>query len=116
MRPSVSNPPGTPVGASAQAGQSAPVVVKPTEPNNGGVLSNSDGKWDIWMGGKPKYDWSRLDINAATTFESPNQLCSTYVSSAQKGYNYRETRLVIKFCRDDDPTSLLSICCDGSPD
>jgi hypothetical protein len=66
----MSNPPGTTVGATLQAGL-VPVVVKPTEPNNGGVLSNPDGKWDVWMGGKPKYDWSRLDINAATTFESP---------------------------------------------
>ena len=65
----MSNPPGTTVGATAQAGQTAPVVVKPTEPNNSGVLSNSDGKWDVWMGRKPKYDWSGLDINAATTVE-----------------------------------------------
>jgi hypothetical protein len=48
------NHPRTTAGATAQAGQTAPVVVKPTEPNNGGVLSNSDGKWDVWMGRKPK--------------------------------------------------------------
>jgi hypothetical protein len=65
----MSNPPGTTAGATPQAGL-VPVVVKPTEPNNGGVLSNPDGKWDVWTGGKPKYDWSRLDINAATTFEA----------------------------------------------
>jgi hypothetical protein len=78
------NPPGTTVGATPQAGP-VPVVVKPTEPNNGSVLINPDGKWDVWMGRKPKYDWSRLDINAATTFESLNQLHSTYANSAQKG-------------------------------
>jgi hypothetical protein len=55
---------------------------------------------------KLKYDWSRLDINATTTFELLNQLCSTYASSAQKGYNYGKTRLEIKFGRDDDLTSF----------
>ncbi len=45
------------------------------------VLSNSDGKWDVWKGRKPKYDWSRLDINATTTFKSTSQLCSTNASS-----------------------------------
>ena len=81
------NPPGTTVGATTQAGQTAPVVVKPIEPNNSGVLSNSEGKWDIWwMSRKLKYDLSGMDINATTTFESPNQLHSTYASSAQKGY------------------------------
>jgi hypothetical protein len=44
------NSPGTTAGATAQAGQTAPVVVKPTEPNNGGVLSNSNGKWEVWTG------------------------------------------------------------------
>jgi hypothetical protein len=102
----MSNPPGTTVGATAQAGQTAPVVVKPTEPNNGGVLSNSEGKWDIWIGGKPKYDWSGLDINATTTFELPNQLHSIHASSAQKGYNYHKTRLEIKFGHNDDLTSF----------
>jgi hypothetical protein len=92
------------------------VVVKPTEPNNGGVLSNPDGKWDIWTGGKPKYDWSGLDINAATTFESPNQLRSTYSSSAQKGYNYCKTGLQIKFGHDDDLTSFQDAVMDHLTD
>ncbi len=101
------NPPGTTVGATTQAGQTAPVVVKPTEPNNGGVLNNFDGKWDIWwMSRKLKYDWSGMDINATTTFESPNQFCSTHASSAQKGYNYRKTGLEIKFGCDKDLTSF----------
>jgi hypothetical protein len=47
-----------------------------------------------------------LDINAATTFELPNQLHSTYASSAQKGYNYCKTGLEIKFGHDDDLTSF----------
>jgi hypothetical protein len=81
------SPPGTTVGATPQAGL-VPIVVKPTEPNNGGVLSNPNGKWDVWTGRKPKYDWRGLDINAATTFELPNHLCSTYASSVKKGYNY----------------------------
>jgi hypothetical protein len=105
----MSNPPGTTVGATVGATPQAgpvPVVVKPTEPNNGGVLSNPDGKWDVWTGRKPKYDWSGLDINAATTFEWPNQLHSSYASSAQKGYNYRKTGLEIKFGRDGDLTSF----------
>jgi hypothetical protein len=58
------------------------------------------------MGRKPKYDWSGLDINAATTVVMPNQLRSTYTSAAQKGYNYCKTRLEIKFGRDDDLTSI----------
>jgi hypothetical protein len=68
------------------------------------------------MGGKPKYDWSGLDINAATTFESPNQLRSTYASSAQKGYNYRKTGLEIKFGRDDDLTSFQDAVMDHLTD
>jgi hypothetical protein len=108
------NPPGTTAGATPQAGL-VPLLVKPTEPNKGGVLSNPDGKWDVWMGGKPKYDWSALDNNAATTFESPNQLCSTYVRSAEKGYNYHKTGLEIKFGRDDDLTSFQDAVADGSP-
>ena len=111
----MSNPPGTTAGATPQAGL-VPVVVKPTEPNNGGVLSNPDGKWDVWTGGKPKYDWSGLDINAATTFESPNQLRSTYASSAQKGYNYRKTGLQIKFGHDDDLTSFQDAVMDHLTD
>jgi hypothetical protein len=111
----MSNPPGTTAGATPQAGL-VPVVVKPTEPNNGGVLSNPDGKWDVWTGGKPKYDWSGLDINAATTFESPNQLRSTYASSAQKGYNYRKTGLQIKFGHDNDLTSFQDAVMDHLTD
>jgi hypothetical protein len=49
----MSNPPGTTAGATPQA-RLVPLVVKPTEPNNGGVLSNPDGKWDVWTGRKPK--------------------------------------------------------------
>jgi hypothetical protein len=44
----MSNPPGTTVGATVGATPQAgpvPMVVKPTEPNNGGVLSNRmDGR------------------------------------------------------------------------
>ncbi len=77
-------------------------AVKPTKPKNGDVVTNTDGKWDVWTGGKPKEDWSGLDNNAAKTYESPNQLRSTYAGSAQKGYNYRKTGLVTKFGSDDD--------------
>jgi hypothetical protein len=90
------------VGATAQAGQTARVVVKPTEPNNGALL----GKWGIWTGGKSKYDWSGLDINATTTFKLLNQLHSIHASSAQKGYNYHKTGLEMKFGCDDDLTSF----------
>jgi hypothetical protein len=65
---------------------------------------------------RSSYDWSGLDINAATTFESPNQLCSTYASSAQKGYNYRKTGLEIKFGHDDDLTSFQDAVMDHLTD
>jgi hypothetical protein len=100
------NPPGTTVGTTAQAGQTAPVLVKPTEPNSGGVLNNSNGKWDIWTGGNPKFDWSGLDTNATTTFKLLNQLHSTHASSVQKGYNYCKTGLEIKFGCSEDLTSF----------
>lgn len=88
---------GTP--STAQAGTTA--AVKPTEPRNGGVVSNPDGKWDVWTGGKPKHDWSGLDNSAAKTFASPNQLRATSRYS-QKGYNYRKNGTATKFGRDDD--------------
>ena len=50
----------------------------------------------------PKSDWTGLDDSAMKTYESPNQLRSSYASSAQKGYNHRKGGLSAKFGRGDD--------------
>jgi hypothetical protein len=49
----------------------------------------------------PKPSWVGLK-DSTTTYESPNQLRSTYPSSAQKGYNYRKKGLETKFSKKDD--------------
>ena len=69
-------PPPSPFAAGSTGGTagSQPTAVKPTKPMNGDLFINAEGKWDVWTGGKPKYDWSGLDTNAAMIFELPNQL------------------------------------------
>lgn len=45
--------------------------------------------------------WVGLEDHTAS-YESPNQLRSTYPSAAQKGYNYRKKGLELKFSKKDD--------------
>jgi hypothetical protein len=51
--------PGSP-SATPKGGSSPPAIVgfKPTEPKNGGIVQNPEGKWDVWTGRKPKDDWT----------------------------------------------------------
>jgi hypothetical protein len=93
--PSMSNPPETIVGATPQAGLTVPMVVKPTEPNNGGVLSNPIGSgWDVWKEKENQSligaDWISMPLqplNHQTNSILPMQALH------RKGYNYRKTRL-----------------------
>jgi hypothetical protein len=77
------------------------MTIKPTVPNMGELVQASKDEWNAWTGGKPKPSWVGLEDSAAT-YESPNQLRSTYASSAQKGYNYRKKGLTTKFSKKDD--------------
>jgi hypothetical protein len=75
--------------------------LKPAIPTMGNLVQASKDEWNAWTGGKPKPSWVGLEDSTAT-YESPNQLRSTYPSSAQKGYNYRKKGLVTKFSKKDD--------------
>jgi hypothetical protein len=55
---------------------------------------------------EPKLGWVGLEDSTAT-YESPNQLCSTYPSSAKKGYNYRKKGLDTKFIKKKDDLTLF---------
>jgi hypothetical protein len=76
-------------------------ILKPTVPTMGDLVQSSKDEWNAWTGGKPKPSWVGLEDSTAT-YESPNQLHSTYPSSAQKGYNYHKKGLETKFSKKDD--------------
>ena len=88
--------------SSGVTGSPPSLPVMPLAPKNGGLALNSKGEWDVWTGGMPKSDWTGLDDSAMKTYESPNQLRSSYASSAQKGYNHHKGGLSAKFGHGDD--------------
>ena len=64
-------------------------------------------EWSAWTGGKPNSTWTGLDASVALLeHTSPNQLRPVYVSSAQKGYNFRRTGFKIPFKPADDLISF----------
>lgn len=73
----------------------------------GGLIETQPGYWAAWTGGKPKVaDWNDgLDDSAPDT-PSPNQLCSAYVSDAQKGYNHRRKGIETPFAKSSDLTAF----------
>jgi len=102
MTPST-NPPPTPPPPAGRVTASQ-VSIKPSAPKFGGLILTSRGDWEVWTGGKPKPDWSSLDVSASQMYKSLNQLRSSYASSAQKGYNYRKEGLLDKFDHGNDVT------------
>jgi hypothetical protein len=58
-------------------------------------------------------DWISMPLQP---LNHQNQLCSTYASSAQKGYNYHKTGLEIKFGCNDDLTSFQDVMMDHLTD
>jgi hypothetical protein len=69
----------------------------------GNLVQSSKDEWNAWTGRKPKPSWVGLK-DSTTTYEWPNQLRSTYPSSAQKGYNYSKKGLEMKFGKKDNLT------------
>ena len=95
-----------PASASASAFV-APVPSKPLAPIIGGITLVTKDEWSAWTGGKPNSTWTGLDASVALLeHTSPNQLHPVYVSSAQKGYNFRRTGFKIPFKPADDLISF----------
>ena len=57
------------------------------------------GTFYPYTGGKPKYDWSGIDVPTETP--SPNQVRPVYVGESQKAYKYRQAGYAIKFKHGD---------------
>jgi hypothetical protein len=53
-----------------------------------GLRQSTYGEYEPWTAGRPLYDWSGLDSTWVMKSKSPNQLCPTSSSGAQKSYNY----------------------------
>ena len=70
---------------------------RPPVPIIGGITLVTKDEWSAWTGGKPKNcTWTGLDDSVALLeHTSPNQLRPVYVSSAQKGYNFRDRKSVV---------------------
>ena len=92
----VAMPPAPGAGATGMASPSATTAalmplpatsssyIQPPTPIMGGLLQSTNGEFEPWMGGRPLYDWSGLDSTWVTKSKSPNQLCPTSSSGAQK--------------------------------
>ena len=80
-----------------------PSRTKPLAPLIGGTTLVTKDRWSAWTGGKPNHTWTGLDsIVALLEHTSPNQLCPSYASAAQKGYNFRRTgHKIVRKLRDD---------------
>jgi hypothetical protein len=78
-------------------------ILKPAIPTKGNLVQSSKDEWNAWTGGRPMPSWVGLE-NRTATYESPNQLRSTYPSSAQKGCNYCKRGLETKFSKKNDLT------------
>ena len=64
--------------------------IKPETPLMGGLTLFTKDEWSAWTGGKPNSSWSGQDpVGGVLEHTSPNQLRPVYVSSTQKGYNFR---------------------------
>jgi hypothetical protein len=76
--------------------------IQPPTPIMGGLLQSTYGEFEPWTGGRPLYDWSGLNSTWVTKSKSPNQLCPTSSSGAQKSYNHRQKGLKTSFDRGSD--------------
>ena len=56
----------------------------------------SKDEYVVWMGGKPKADWSGLDPTGVTVLCVPTQIQPTYAMSSAKAYLHQVTRLETK--------------------
>ena len=88
----------TPKTASKSGSKSA---FKPKKPKRGGLTQVGKDLWAPWTGGKPKTDWSGLEVPKPSSIE-PNQYRSTSVSGLSKGQHYRTQGLSSKFSRTKD--------------
>ena len=85
----------------------SPSSSKPEKPIIGGITLVTKDEWSAWTGGKPNSSWTGLDpVSGLLEHTSPNQLRPVYVSSAQKGYNYRRTGHKTPFKPADDLISF----------
>lgn len=78
----------------------------PTAPTHGGIVQIDATTHALWVGGKPKADWSGLDPSALTEPVAPTQFRPQGISSAAKGHSLRERGLDIKFSRASDLENL----------
>ena len=86
------------------AGQS---LFIPPKPIMGGIEQVGPTEIIAWTGGgPPNATWTGLDPTAPTHPVTPNQYRSRYVSTSQKGHNYRQTGISTKFSRSSDLTAF----------
>ena len=90
---------------------------KPLVPTIGGITLVTKDEWSAWTGGKPNCTWTGLDDSVALLeHTSPNQLRPVYVSSAQKGYNFRRTGFKTPFKAANDLISFQNVVWDHLKD
>ena len=84
--------------------------IKPKTPLLGGLTLVTKDEWSAWTGGKTNSSWSGLDpVGGLLEHTSPNQLRPFYISSAQKGYNFRRQGRKTLFKPADDLISFQNI-------
>jgi len=92
---------------SASSPKSAPgptvvkIPFKPTTPKFGGLEEVGTDSWAAWTGGKPKADWSGLEVTKPKSL-TPHQYRSTSIINQAKGLEYRIKGLETKFTGDSD--------------
>ena len=95
---------GTPDTGSGPAGTTTTtprMAFKPNAPKRGGLMQVGTDQWAPWTGGKPKVDWSGLEVPNPSSIE-PNQYRSVSIGAAAKGQYYRTQGLTTKFSRTKD--------------
>ena len=74
---------------------------KPKEPKMGGLVQTGREDWTPWVGGKPKSDWSELEVKDPQYID-PRQYRPTSAGSAQKSKSYRMAPMDTKLSKGSD--------------
>jgi len=78
-----------------------PTPYKPDEPKMGGLVMDGPNIYAAWTGGKPKYDWSELEIKDPDDIPIA-AVRPTYASSKQK-WSFRRTEPPETLFKKEDP-------------
>jgi len=73
-------------------------VFKPTTPRFGGVKEVEARNWAVWTGGKPKPDWTGLEVPDPLAIK-PTQYRPSSITGKTKSQIYRVKGLEKKFSR-----------------